>query len=188
LTGAPPSLEAANQAQIEDLVQRNRTLEFKNTKLTEQLAQEAARTKEAVSEIQRQWEVNQQHWKEGCEEIIASYRIVQRQVEVELERERSNVIREMKITREEKLQRLRRDNKIKLFQMNEEALERKIEELEEEKNYEIEEIEAILRQEREKLSGNATKLKETREALARSIKEKKDKEVRLQSSPQFVSL
>lgn len=178
LTGAPPSLEASNQAQIEDLVQRNRTLEYKNTKLTEQVAQEAARAKEAVFEIQRQWEVNQQHWKEGCEDIIASYRIVQKQVEVELERERYAVIREMKITREEKLQRLKRDTKIKMFQINEQALERRIEELEEDKKYAVEEIEDLLRQERERFSNNAAKLKETKEALARSIKEKEDKEVR----------
>ncbi|KAF8968148.1 hypothetical protein BDZ97DRAFT_1727506 [Flammula alnicola] len=178
LTGAVPSLEASNQAQIDDLVQRNRTLEHTNKKLSEQVAQETTRSKEAVVEIQRQWEVNQRQWKEGCEEILASYRIVQKQVEVELEKERSAVIKEMTITREEKLQRLQRDYKLKLFQMKEEELERKIEEIEEEKAYLAEESELTLRKEREKGADYAAKLKETRESLTRSIKEKEEKEAK----------
>ncbi|KAF9565287.1 hypothetical protein CPC08DRAFT_604273, partial [Agrocybe pediades] len=127
-----PSLEASNQAQIEDLVQRNRTLEHTNKKLLEQVAQEKARAADAVSGIQKQWEVNKQKWKEAVDDLVATQRIVEKQVEVELEKERAALIKEMAVTREEKVQRIHRDYKIKLFQIREEELERKIEELEEE--------------------------------------------------------
>lgn len=175
--GAVPSLEASNQAQIEDLVQRNRTLEHTNKKLVEEIAREQVRAKEAMLDITQKWEANLALWKEGCEDILASYRIVQKQLEVEVEKERSAVIKEMSITREEKLQRLKRDFKITLFQLKEEELERKIEESEGEKASLIEEFDSALWQEKERSAEISSKLREARESLARSIKEKEDKEV-----------
>jgi len=177
LIGAVPSLEASNQAQIEDLVQRNRTLEHTNKKLVEEVAREQIRAKDAVLDITHKWEANLALWKEGCEDILASYRIVQKQLEVEVEKERSATIKEMTITREEKLQRLQRDYKITLFQLKEEELERKIEEIEEEKTSLVEEFDSALRQEKERSVDLSLKLREARESLARSIKEKEEKEV-----------
>lgn len=176
--GAVPSLEASNQAQIEDLVQRNRTLEHTNKKLVDEIAREQVRAKEAMLDMTRKWEATQAVWKEGCEDILASYRIVQKQLEVEVEKERSAVIKEMSITREEKLQRVTRDFKITLFQLKEEEMERKIEELEEEKANLVEEFESALRQERERSAEISSKLREARESLARSIKEKEEKEAK----------
>lgn len=175
--GAAPTLEAANQAQIEDLVQRNRTLEHKNTKLAEQLAAEAARARDAVATIQRQWETNQREWRDGCADVLASYRIVQRQAELERERAYTGAVREMAVTREEKLQRLQRDFKLKLFQIKEEELEMRVDELDALRRTEVEEMAEALRQERRRAASVATKLKETKEALARSVKERDDKEV-----------
>ncbi|KDR76244.1 hypothetical protein GALMADRAFT_68038 [Galerina marginata CBS 339.88] len=179
--GAMPSLEASNQAQIEDLVQRNRTLEHTNKKLDEQLAQERERSKQAVLTTQAQWEKNQQEWKEGCEDILASYRIVQKKVVIELEKERSAVIKEMGVTRVEKLQRLQRDFKIKLFQIQEEELDRKIEDLERENTMMAEEAERNLSKERERCTEYASRWKETRESLERALKEKKE----IEASPTF---
>ncbi|KIM39828.1 hypothetical protein M413DRAFT_446748 [Hebeloma cylindrosporum] len=178
LMGAVPSLEASNQAQIEDLVQRNRTLEHTNKKLVDEIAREQVRAKEAMLDMTRKWEATQAVWKEGCEDILASYRIVQKQLEVEVEKERSAVIKEMSITREEKLQRVTRDFKITLFQLKEEEMERKIEELEEEKANLVEEFESALRQEKERSAEISSKLREARESLARSIKEKEEKEAK----------
>lgn len=175
--GTVPSLEASNQAQIEDLVQRNRTLEHTNKKLVEEIAREQVRAKDAMLDITQKWEANLALWKGGCEDILASYRIVQKQLEVEVEKERSAVIKEMSITREEKLQRLKRDFKITLFQMKEEELERKIEEGEEEKASLVEEFDSALRQEKETSAEISSKLREAQESLARSIKEKEEKEV-----------
>jgi len=175
--GAVPSLEASNQAQIEDLVQRNRTLEHTNKKLVEEMAREQGRAKEAMLDITHKWESDLALWKEGCEDILASYRIVQKQLEVEVEKERSAVIKEMSITREEKLQRLKRDFKITLFQLKEEELERKIEEGEEEKASLAEEFDSALRREKERSAEMSSELREVRESLARSIKEREEKEV-----------
>lgn len=175
--GGVPTLEAANQAQIEDLVQRNRTLEHKATKLSEQLAVEATRAQAALTDLQAKWDANQRQWHAGCADVLSSYRIVQKQAEVELERERCAVIREMKITREEKLQRVSRDYKIKLFQMREEELERRVDEVEELRAEEVAALEEALAAETQRGASIAAKLKEAKEALVRSVKDKEDKEV-----------
>ncbi|KAH9481378.1 hypothetical protein JR316_0005903 [Psilocybe cubensis] len=161
---APPSLEAANQAQIDDLVQRNRTLEHTIKKLTDQVSHEQARTRDAVLEIQAKWDANQKLWKEGCEAVLSSYRIVQKKLQVEVETERAAVIREMAITREEKLLRVQRDVKITRFQMREQELERRVEEMEEERAEFAEEMQRELQAEKEKSAAYLAKLKETRES------------------------
>ncbi|KAJ3507013.1 hypothetical protein NLJ89_g6540 [Agrocybe chaxingu] len=178
LGAGPPSLEASNQAQIDDLVQRNRTLEHLNQKLTAQINAEAGRSKEAVLAIQKQWDENQRLWKEGCEELLVSYRIVQKRLEVDLEKERSAVIKEMAVAREEKLQRLQRDFKIKLFQMKEEETDLRMEELEEEKARMEEEYELVVQKMKDKCADYAIKLKDTQAALSRSEKEREEKEAK----------
>ncbi|CAA7267008.1 unnamed protein product [Cyclocybe aegerita] len=178
LGAGPPSLEASNQAQIDDLVQRNRTLEHLNQKLTAQINAEAGRSKEAVLAIQKQWDENQRLWKEGCEELLVSYRIVQKRLEVDLEKERSAVIKEMAVAREEKLQRLQRDFKIKLFQMKEEETDQRMEELEEEKARMEDEYELVVQKMKGKCADYAIKLKDTQAALSRSEKEREEKEAK----------
>jgi len=173
-----PSIEAANQSQINDLIQRNRTLEHTTKKLSAQLAEEANRSKAYVKEIQDKHEANQKQWKESCEDVLASYRIVQKQLEVELEKERYATLAEMGVTREEKLQRVQRDHKIKLFQMHDEELERRLEDAEEEK-YDLQmQQDLIMRKWMDHCTNYTTRLKETQEALERSENEKRDEEVR----------
>jgi hypothetical protein len=128
-----PSLEASNQAQIDDLVQRNRTLEHTVKKLTEQVALEATRSKDAVATIHDKWQHEQREWHEGCDVLQSCHQIVQRRITVELEKERTNVLQELDAVRKEKLKRLQRDYRITMFQVKEAHLERKILELEDEK-------------------------------------------------------
>jgi hypothetical protein len=173
-----PSLEAANQSQINDLIQRNRTLEHTTKKLSEQLAEEVNRGKASVKEIQDKHEANQRQWKESCEDVLASYRIIQKQLEVELEKERYATLAEMGVAREEKVRRVQRDYKLKLFQMHEEELERKLEEVEAERYDLQEQREVIMRKWTDQCIDYATKLKDTRETLVRSENEKQDTEVR----------
>lgn len=175
-TGAP-SLEASNQSQIEDLVIRNRTLEHTNHKLNVQLTEESNRTKAFMKEIQEKHEANQRQWKYGCEDILASYRIIQKRLEVEVERERTANLKEMEATRHEKLQRLQRDYKIKLFQMQEEESERRLEEVEYERSSLEENYQIFVQMLKEKCADYALKLKDAREAIARSEKENREKEV-----------
>ncbi|KAF9450876.1 hypothetical protein P691DRAFT_725087 [Macrolepiota fuliginosa MF-IS2] len=136
---APPSLEAANQAQIDDLVRRNRTLEHTNKKLSEQVSVEVDRSKEAVLEIQKQWHEHESHWREETEDLLACYRYVQLRTVSELESERLNVLNEQKALRKEKLLRLQRDFRITMFHASERELEERIVELEDENERMIEE-------------------------------------------------
>jgi hypothetical protein len=177
LMGGIPTLEASNQAQIDDLIQRNRTLEHTNKKLSEQLSQEHSRSKDTVLQLQSQWDVNQSHWKQTCENLLGSYRIVQKRIQVELEKERVNTLNEMKITREEKLLRLQRDFKISLFQIREEELERRVEDVEDEKTELIETNGLVVQKLQKKCADYAIQLRDTQASLSRAEKEAEQKEV-----------
>lgn len=172
-----PTLEASNQSQIDDLVQRNRTLEHTNKKLSEQLSQEHSRSKDTILHLQSQWDTNQSNWKQTCENLLGSYRIIQKHIQVELEKERMNTLKEMKITRDEKLLRLQRDFKITLFQMKEEELERRVEGVEDEKTSLMETNGLIVQKLQEKCADYVIKLRDTQASLSRVEKEKEEKEV-----------
>jgi len=126
---APPSLEAANQAQIDDLVQRNRVLEHKNNNL----ATEITRYKNAIQDIQKGSYEQEKLLREECEDFLAYYRLVQLHTVLALETERLNVLAEQKALREEKLLRLQRDFRVTTFHVKERELEERVLELEEEK-------------------------------------------------------
>ncbi|KAF8638248.1 hypothetical protein AX17_002270 [Amanita inopinata Kibby_2008] len=128
-----PSLETSNQAQIDDLVQRNRVLEQANKKLGDQLAFEQQHAKEAVAEIQKQWHREQKEWREGCDVLVSCHRLAHLRTIVDLENARMQVLDEEEATRQEKAQRLQRDVRISMFQIKESELEDRIVELEEEK-------------------------------------------------------
>jgi len=178
LNGAP-SLEASNQAQIDDLVQRNRTIEHTNKRLSEQLTREMSRSKEALETMRQEWVNKRQEWHQASTDLLTLCRIDQKRVEVELERERSNALQEMKFTRDEKLLRLQRDFRIKLFQMREEELERKIEEIEAEKRRNKGSSDLIIRKLEAKCAESLIQLKEEKEERAVAERERDEIEVRL---------
>lgn len=167
-----PSLEASNQAQIEDLVQRNRTIEHTNKRLSEQLTREVSRSKEALETMRQEWVNKRQEWHQASTDLLALCRIDQKRVEVELERERSNALQEMKFTRDEKLLRLQRDFRIKLFQIREEELERKIEEMEAEKRRNKGNSDLIVRKLEAKCAELLIQLKEEKEEWAVAERER----------------
>ena len=172
-----PTLEASNQFQIDDLVQRNRTLEHTNKKLSEQLSQEHSRSKDTILQLQSQWDINQSHWKQTCENLLGLYRIVQKHVQVELEKERTNTLKEMKLTRDEKLLSLQRDFEITLFQIKEEELERRVEDVEVEKTTLMQTNNLVVQKLQGKCAEYVIKLRDTQALLSRSEKEKEEKEV-----------
>ena len=178
LNGAP-SLEASNQAQIEDLVQRNRTIEHTNKRLSEQLTREMSRSKEALETMRQEWVGKRQEWHQASTDLLSLCRIDQKRVEVELERERSNALQEMKFTRDEKLLRLQRDFRIKLFQIREEELERKIEEIEAEKRRNKSSSDLIVRKLEAKCAESLIQLREEKDERAVAERERDEIEVRL---------
>ncbi|KAF9468083.1 hypothetical protein BDZ94DRAFT_1318186 [Collybia nuda] len=132
LGNGPPSLEASNQGQINDLVQRNRTLEHKVKKLSEQLTIEESRAKKAVADIRDEWKLKELEWREGCDTLQACYNIVLLRNNLELEKERMVVLKEMEVIRKERIKTLQRDFRITMFRAKEAELESRITELEEE--------------------------------------------------------
>jgi hypothetical protein len=172
-----PSLEASNQAQIDDLVQRNRTLEHTVKKLSDRVALEAKRSKEAVATIREQWQHDQQEWREGCEVLQSCYQIVHLRDVVELECERTYALKELDVGRKEKLKRLQRDFRITMFQVKEAELERRIQELENESQSISSDYEERIRRLKVAIAQYAAHVKEKDGGLAVAEQEKEELEV-----------
>ncbi|KAK1226557.1 hypothetical protein PQX77_010440 [Marasmius sp. AFHP31] len=126
-----PSLESSQQAHIDDLVQRNRTLDHTTKKLKEQVESEKSRAKTTIHDIQTKWHAEQKQWREACDTLQACHRIAYLRLQGELESERWNVLTEQEANRKEKLARAQRDTTITKFQIRENELERTVEQLEE---------------------------------------------------------
>lgn len=177
LRSVAPSLEASNQSQIDDLVQRNRTLEHTIKKLNEKLVQETTRSKEVVLDVQKQWKLEQSEWRQGCDVLQSCHRVVQLRNMVELEKERMNVLKELDVCRQEKLQRLQRDYRITLFQAKEAELEDRILELEEERETIVVEGEENARQLKWKQSEYVTQVRARDDQLLAAEQDKEELQV-----------
>ncbi|KAF5359440.1 hypothetical protein D9756_003477 [Leucocoprinus leucothites] len=189
---APPSLEASNQAQIDDLVQRNRTLEYTNSKLNEKLIVETNRSKEAVQDFQKRWHQQENLLREECEDYLAYYRFVQLSTVSALEMERVNVLSEQKALREEKLLRLQRDFRVAMFHVKERELEERVVELEDENERMVIERKALASALSNKLAevvaqlrlkaGQIAKLSSERDVVEKDVSELREQNARLQTS------
>src|SRR6266540_5317983 len=172
-----PTLQASNQSQIDDLVQRNRTLSHTNQKLSSQLDLEISRSKEAISAIQAQHADDQNQWKEAFEDVLGSYRIVQRRVEVEVERERMGLLMwGEEGVRRERVGRMMWEYKVRLFMMREEEMDRRVEEVEVEMRRVEEEYEGTIGKLKEKCFELLGRVEVEREAVCRLEKEVKEKD------------
>lgn len=125
-----PSLETANQNQIDDLVQRNRTLEHKIQMLSNELEQEASRSKSAIEAVQESHVAEQQKWKEALTDLLGTYRVVQSRLEVEVQKERVERLKEMEAVRRERKEKAKWEYKLRLWIMEGEELKRKLEDAE----------------------------------------------------------
>lgn len=181
-----PSVSASNEAQISDLVRRNRTLEHIKKELAQELAAEKERSKEAVLEYQKQWHEQERLMRTECESLLSCYRFVQLRTVSELESERLNVLNEQQMLRAEKLLRLQRDFRVTTFYARERELEEKIVELEEElENMAAERMElaSVLRKKLALIVGEV-RSRDTR--IENLISERADIEVRSYSSFHFL--
>ncbi|KAI6037725.1 hypothetical protein EDC04DRAFT_2113080 [Pisolithus marmoratus] len=137
------TMVAAQQAHINELVQKTRSLEKEIDKLTQQLERTAAESAAFVSErdaweadrkawtTERQkWIDERKVWAEGCDTMQACHRIQQYRMACMLGNERVTVLKLQDDARKERLQRLQRDYKITTFQAREADLEVRIAELE----------------------------------------------------------
>jgi hypothetical protein len=134
-SGVKPSRDvmvASQQAHIDDLVQRNRTLEQTCKELREELLREDARAKDALRQVQTRWHQESAEWREGCDTLLACNRIAQLRIASELDRERLAIVKQEDLTRREKVARFQRDYKITMFQVREMELDDRVSELEDE--------------------------------------------------------
>jgi hypothetical protein len=125
-------MAVSQQTHIDDLVQKNRTLDHIAKKLKEELILEQTRSKEAVKAIKSQWQTESAEWREGCDSLQACHRIAHLRTLAELDKERLAVVKEKDVARQERVARLQRDYRITMFQVKESELEGMIQELEEE--------------------------------------------------------
>ncbi|KAK0223371.1 hypothetical protein IW262DRAFT_1366300 [Armillaria fumosa] len=114
-----PSLEASQQTHINDLVQRNRTLEQASKLIREDLDHEKARSKHALSDVHKRWQADQKEWHEGVDVLLSCHRIVLWRKTIDLQTERLNFLKEEEDIRLGKIARLQRDYRIAQFQQSE---------------------------------------------------------------------
>ncbi|KAK0236046.1 hypothetical protein EDD85DRAFT_839093 [Armillaria nabsnona] len=114
-----PSLEASQQTHIDDLVQRNRSLEHAAKLLRDDLDREKARSKHALSEVHKRWKADQKEWHEGVDVLLSCHRIVLWRKTIDLQTERLNFLKEEEDIRLGKISRLQRDYRITQFQQSE---------------------------------------------------------------------
>ncbi|KAJ6619753.1 hypothetical protein B0H10DRAFT_2188902 [Mycena sp. CBHHK59/15] len=127
-----PSIEASLNAQIEDLVQRNRTLDHTNKKLAEEMALEADRAKRAIRDVQTKWHEEKHVWREGCNRLLSCHHLAHLRLSAKLSSVEAALLKEMELCRQEKVARLHRDFQITMFRHRESELDAKIEKLEDE--------------------------------------------------------
>lgn len=135
---------ASQHGHINDLVQKNRSLEQTIKKLNEDLSTCAADILALTTEHKslegdrkiwtserQKWIDERKAWVEGCDTIQACHRVQQYRVACALHDERVIALKMQELARKEQLKRLQRDHKITMFQARETELEAQISELEE---------------------------------------------------------
>lgn len=152
------AMAVSQQTHIDDLVQKNRTLDHVAKKLKDELILEQTRSKEAAKAIKAQWQAENDEWREGCDSLQACHRIAHLRTLAQLDQERLTVVREKDIARQERVARLQRDYRITMFQVRENELEGMIEEL-------ADEIETLKHKSEEENSAMVTQYEEAAEQL-----------------------
>lgn len=120
------TLEASQQAHIDELVQRSRTHEQTIKKLKEQLALEKTKAADRFSTIQ-------QDWKDACEIIQTLHHLNELRLIDELEFERVKFLSEQDALRREKIVRQHKEFLLTILQAREFELQIRVEQLEDEK-------------------------------------------------------
>ncbi|KAL5504118.1 hypothetical protein ACEPAH_8191 [Sanghuangporus vaninii] len=125
-TAPQEAMAASLQAHIDELVQKNRTCEHTIKRFQQTLADEKERGIEAVTRMKAEIQQEREEWREGCDSLLASHRIVHIRTRIELDKERLNSLLEKEDDRRERINILHRDYRLTLFQAKESELEGKV--------------------------------------------------------------
>lgn len=168
------AMVASQQAHIEDLVQKSRTMEHTIKKLREELSLEQTRAKDAVNVIKQQWRVEQKDWHAGCDALQACHRIAHLRTACTLDDERIVVLKEREIARREKLARIQRDYRITMFQVREAELEGQVEDLQGELDHQVAQAEYSLKSQDQQHQKTILDLQTKHAVVSSELKQKAD--------------
>ncbi|KAG1747248.1 uncharacterized protein EDB91DRAFT_1117197 [Suillus paluster] len=168
------AMVASQQGHIENLVQKNRTLEHTIKKLHDERDIEQTRAKDTVSFIKQQWRAEQKEWHAGCDALQACHRIAHLRTACALDDERIAVLKEREIARRERLARIQRDYKITMFQAREAELESQIEDLQADLDYQAAQTEHSFKSRDEQYQKTILDLRARHATLSSELKLKSD--------------
>ena len=122
-TGPAAARAAAQDAQIAELVEQNRTLNHTLSTLRVQLQEEVVRGTNAVNQIRERRKSERKEWRDGCDSLQERHRLAHLQTRVALEHERGYRIEDRAALVTERAASLLREYKITLFQKRETELQ-----------------------------------------------------------------
>lgn len=142
---ARPSLEIAQQGQITDLVQRNRTLEHTVKKLTEQVHAEQRRADDlvaaereakrlAIEDVKGKWRVEYDRWRAASADLHVCHNIVQLMTRDEMLEAEGDIIKARQATEREIARRVGIETNLIMLKGEKLSVEVRVAELEDELN------------------------------------------------------
>ncbi|KAF7312268.1 hypothetical protein MIND_00239800 [Mycena indigotica] len=141
-----PSVEGNMMTQIDDLVQRNRTLEHLNKKLGDEnalllekhkraLHDHTESHKRSIHDMKVHFNEERVAFREGCNRILSSHQLAHLRLTAKLVETEDVILTETNATRQQKLACLHRDFQLTMFRVRESQLEARIEDLEDQLKY-----------------------------------------------------
>lgn len=162
------------QAHIEELVMKNRTSEQQIQKMKGELSTERQRHDGLIQQLKQQQHEQIKQWKDGYESLQRLWRIACLRQDLEVNKERTNVLKMKKELREERLAKVQRDFRISTFQTKEMELEDRIYALQDE----VEEFKWLAEQEAQKRATLKAQYQQSLDDLQEAADERKALEVR----------
>jgi hypothetical protein len=157
---------ASQQAHINELVQKTRTLDNTIKDLQEQLTNSRA-----------QWQAEHREWIDGCDSLMGCHRIAHLRTNVRLAQERVALVHERDSIRRERVAVIQRDYNLILFKAREKELEIEADQLREELRSASDGNVTLVAQLKNKLAEGMRELKEKATLLRDAEKAREDAEV-----------
>jgi chromosome segregation ATPase len=168
---------ASQKTHIDELVQKTRTLDNTIKSLQEQLSNSRA-----------EWQAERKEWVDGCDSLLACYRIAHLRSNVLLAQERVALAHERDITRRERVAVIQRDYNLILFKAREKEIELEADRLKEELRGTANGNVALVVELREKLAKGMRELKEKAALLRDAEKAREAAEVRGSTLPPYTCI
>ena len=133
-------MAAKQQAHIDELVSRNRSLEVQISNLQSELTSEQTRYEDGLLKVRAQYDTERKQWKDEQSTIQGLWRISYLRLVVQVEEERKAILDLKEELRLSRLAVLQRDFKLQLFSKHEAEQEDRIARLEDELEFAREDI------------------------------------------------